>query len=224
MPRRSIGGRNGSLGGLSSYWVYQHLGNLQPCGARRKRALPSACSAGRRRVRRASAVRKATTKQRHDGVRWSYVRSLGGTRLIVVDDRTGPRPGGRTSGPDNGPRRTWNWLVQQAANAVRSPRHRGVSDPAFMTPALELSRETGARQCATAPGEHPMAKVGEKLRRGVDFDHWAGVPPGPSTALGRLLRRGVGSREDANRPRSRWCPETCTTPISRRSGFRAGRR
>ena len=76
------------MAALSSYWVYQHLGNLSPEAHRDdellsrgegRRTTPSSCS----RSSRFRADRET------DGARWSYCRDLGSTRLIVIDSRAG---------------------------------------------------------------------------------------------------------------------------------------
>ena len=79
------------VGGLSSYWVYQHLGNLSP------EAL--AADELYQRVRRhdgdaedmlrdyaLAADREADGGK---GARWSYRRDLCGVRLLVIDSRCG---------------------------------------------------------------------------------------------------------------------------------------
>ena len=76
------------VGGLMSYWVYQHLGNLSPedlLDDERYVAVAAPATAARfcGRTRAQRADRETA------GVRWSYLRDLGPVRLIVIDTRCG---------------------------------------------------------------------------------------------------------------------------------------
>ncbi len=177
------------LGGLASYWVYQHLGNLSP-GLLAENDLY-------RRVREADdgfeELRQfaADDDRRHEGVRWSYTRELGSSRLIVLDDRTG-----RVL--DEGERRivdpqTWDWVVEKAHGDFEHLVI-GVSDPAIMARGLSYVESWSEAVCEGRWGSL-AAKLGEKLRRALDFDHW----PAFRRSLAELgdLLASVGSREGA---------------------------
>ncbi len=175
------------LGGLASYWVYQHLGNLSP-----ERLAESDLY---RRVREADdgyeELRQfaAEDDRRHEGVRWSYTRELGATKLIVLDDRTGRvLDEGRREIIDP---ETWEWVVGETEDEFEHLVI-GVSDPAIMTRGLSYAENWGEAICEGRWGS-VAAKLGEKLRRGVDFDHW----PAFRRSFYRLaeLLRDVGSRE-----------------------------
>jgi hypothetical protein len=75
------------LGGLASYWIYQHLGNLSPDELAQDKtwlALQELDGADAAPLLRELA-------QRADGepasMRWSYVRHWGDTRLVMIDSR-----------------------------------------------------------------------------------------------------------------------------------------
>jgi hypothetical protein len=74
-------------GGIMSYWIYQHLGNLMPAELRGSDLL--------RRVREAGDGGALLREFAHsadrevEGTRWSYSRDWGRTRLVVVDSRAG---------------------------------------------------------------------------------------------------------------------------------------
>jgi hypothetical protein len=76
-------------GGMVSYWVYQHLGNLSPQELAQNTTW-QAVRAARRRRRRAAAARDGRRADRDPpAVRWSYVRHWGDARLLMVDSRAG---------------------------------------------------------------------------------------------------------------------------------------
>jgi PhoD-like phosphatase len=177
------------LGGLVSYWVYQHLGNLSPRTLEENDLYTRVREAddGYEELRQFAA----SDERRHEGVRWSYTRELGSSKLIVLDDRTGRmlREGERRIiDPE-----TWEWA---AAEAQSECEHLviGVSDPAFMSPALSDVESWGEAVCEGRWGKL-AARLGEKLRRGVDFDHWPAFRRS-FRALAELLAE-VGSRTEA---------------------------
>jgi hypothetical protein len=74
-------------GALSSYWVYQHLGNLPPEGHKDDELLGKVKAADdAEKLLEDFAYRADRTT---DGARWSYCRDLGRTRLIMIDSRAG---------------------------------------------------------------------------------------------------------------------------------------
>ncbi|MCX2733062.1 alkaline phosphatase D family protein [Saccharopolyspora sp. NFXS83] len=96
------------LGGLISYWVYQHIGNLGPDDLDEDPTYLAVLAAGRAGdalpVLREFAARADTelrapeaapghgsggTHGRYKNVRWSYRRDLGSLRLVVLDTRAG---------------------------------------------------------------------------------------------------------------------------------------
>jgi hypothetical protein len=175
--------------GIMSYWVYQHLGNLSP------RSLED--NDLYRRVREADDGYEELRQfaeyddRRHEGVRWSYCRELGRTKLIVVDDRTGRvlAEGQRKIADDE----EWDWIVRESDDDV-DHLVIGVSDPALLSPGLHHLEAWNEAVCDGAWGGL-AARAGERLRRAADFDHWGAF--GESfKRLARLLTQ-VGSRETA---------------------------
>ena len=74
-------------GGLMSYWIYQHIGNLSPAELREDglyARVQQAEDAGP--LLKEFALRADRTT---DGTRWSYARRLGPATLVVVDSRAG---------------------------------------------------------------------------------------------------------------------------------------
>jgi hypothetical protein len=155
------------VGGFASYWLYQHLGNLAPDELARDERLA--------RVREADdgfpVLRELALGQlEHDtGTRWSYARELGRSRLVVVDSRAG-----RVL--DHGVRDMldepeWRFVEEQA----RRPADHvllATSIPYLLGRGIHDLQGWNERVCAGAWGSL-AARVGEKIRRAVDLDHWA---------------------------------------------------
>jgi hypothetical protein len=165
--RKKAWWRRRAIGCIASYWIYQHLGNLSPRALdeddiyRRVRGNPDAEG-----VLFDWADRIESTG---DGVRWSFCRDLNGTRAIFVDSRAG-----RVL--DEGARRIvdeeeWRWIEDHAEGDFD---HLLVATtvPWLLSPGLDRLEAWNERVCGGAHGER-AARLGEKLRREVDFDHWA---------------------------------------------------
>ena len=79
------------IGALSSYWVYQHLGNLSPDELaenvlyQRVRAHPGDAEP----LLREFAIAADREADGAKGARWSYRRDFGPVRLLVIDSRCG---------------------------------------------------------------------------------------------------------------------------------------
>lgn len=174
--------------GIMSYWVYQHLGNLSP------RALDE--DELYRRVRgnvHATAVLRdfaAEIDSTGSGTRWSYCRDLGDTRAIFVDSRAGRvlREGERSIVDDE----EWDWIVEQASGDFD---HLLIATtvPFLLSPGFHHLEAWSERVCDGAWGEL-AAKAGERLRRGLDFDHWASFDSSFQKLRGLLEEVGSGKR------------------------------
>ena len=83
-------------GAFMSYWIYQHLGNLSPEELAQDRMYERVRAAERRRA----ALREfaLTADRTTAGSRWSYARTLGRSRLVVIDSRAGRLFIGRSTG------------------------------------------------------------------------------------------------------------------------------
>src|SRR5215211_697081 len=153
--------------GLASYWLYQHLGNLSPDDLDDDPVWPKVRDAGdATRVLREFARR---ADQEIEGTRWSYKRDFGRTRLVVVDSRCG-----RVL---DGPRREmvdddeFAWIEEQASGDF-DHLLLATSLPFALAPAIHHLEEWNEAVTAGAWGR-PMAWLGEKIRQGIDLEHWA---------------------------------------------------
>ena len=168
--------RSRVIGAFSSYWVYQHLGNLSPTelAADTLYAAVRAANSDQERVRLLEEFSwQADTEP--DTVRWSFHRDFGRTRLLMLDSRCS-----RRLDPDNRAmldEAEWRWAREQAL--VTTPPEQpfdhvliGSSLPFLMLPGLHHLEGWNE---ATAQGAWGRwgAKLGEKIRLAVDLEHWA---------------------------------------------------
>jgi hypothetical protein len=155
-----------AVDGFMSYWVYQHMGNLSP------RELDEN-SVWRRiqEVDDASGVLQEFAEQADqtgEGTRWTYCRDFGRTRLIVMDSRAGRvlREDRRSIFDDH----EWEWIADHASGNF-DHLLLATSDPYLLAPAMHHLEAWNEMVCDGAWGER-AARLGERLRRAMDFDHW----------------------------------------------------
>ena len=152
-------------------------------GSRSRATTPGRCSATTRRGLRGSR-----------GVRWSYRRDLGGTRVIV--DGLARRSGARGGAPVDLRRRGVGVDRRAGRGRLRPPADRD-DRPLPALPRLPPSRGLERAPSATGPGVRWRRGSCEKLRRGVDFDHWASFGGLLPTALAALPTRSARGRRRA---------------------------
>ncbi|HEX6936958.1 MAG TPA: alkaline phosphatase D family protein, partial [Actinomycetes bacterium] len=159
------------VGGLSSYWVYQHLGNLSPQALaddglyQRVRAQDGDCEPMLREFA-AAADREADGQK---GAQWSYRRDLGGVRLLVIDSRCGRIL-------DEGERSMvseaeFRWIEKEVAGTYDHLLV-GTSLPWLLPRALHDIEAWNEVLAGGARGER-MARTAERFRQGADLEHWA---------------------------------------------------
>ena len=159
------------VGALSSYWVYQHLGNLSPA----ELAVDELYQRVRRSGRDAEPVLRdfaAAADREADGGkghRWSYRRDFGRVRLLVVDSRCGRilADGRRTMVSDP----EFAWITDQVAGDYDHLLI-GTSLPWLLPRAMHDVEAWNEVLCAGRRGK-VVAKVSETLRRAADLEHWA---------------------------------------------------
>ncbi len=182
------------IGGLMSYWIYQFIGNLSP----RELEENDLYQRVRELDQAGPVLREFAAKddREREGKRWSYYRDLGSTRLIVMDSRTGRvLEEGRRSIFDDG---EWEW-IQDKARGDFDHLLIGTSDPYLLAPGLHYLEAWNEAVCDGAWGA-AAAKLGEKIRRDLDCDHWGAFQR--SFALLTRLLTEVGSGERGRPPAS----------------------
>jgi hypothetical protein len=181
-------------GGLMSYWIYQHIGNIAPGELEHHqeyRAVREAEDGG-------PALRELVERVDRDaeGKVWSFKRDLGATRLVVVDDRTGRHfEEGRRSIFDD---HEWDW-IQDACRGDFDHLLFATTDPVLLAPGLHYLEAWNEAVCDGAWGKRAVMPA-EKLRRAADFDHWAAFHVS-FERLERMLRE-LGSGERGGPPAS----------------------
>ena len=187
----SRGGRSGSRAALSSYWVYQHLGNLSPEALAELRA--AAAGEGRRATPGALLRRLRAESADHgsEGSRWSFCRDLGRVRHRACSTRA--RAACSASG------RARSSTTRNGSGSTSTPqggfdhymlrRHAAVPAGARAAPRRGMERG-GVRGRVGGAG---WSGIGERIRRALDLEHWA--------AFNESFRRMVRpARRDRVRP------------------------
>jgi phosphodiesterase/alkaline phosphatase D-like protein len=169
------------MGGLSSYWVYQHIGNLSPSQLAEDEiyakvlAAEGSSSDGTGLDLTDPVFDLARRVDRHPEVyRWSYRRDLGDSRLIVVDSRAARvlEPQHRSMlDPEE-----MRWLDEQLTGDVEHLLI-GTSLPFLLPPGLH---DLEAIDEVLAKGSHGrlVAQGAEKARQSIDLEHWAAFQDG----------------------------------------------
>ena len=173
--------------GFSTYWLYQHLGNLSPAELAEDETL---AAVKEQREDASEVVRDYAERAHRDraGIRWSFHRDLCGTRVIVMDNR-----GGRVLERDrrsifDDEEREWVW---SQARGDFDHLLIATSDPFLMTRTFHYL-EAWNERLADGVWGMPIARLSERLRRAVDFDHWPAFGFSFAKMTEMLRRTGAG--------------------------------
>lgn len=174
------------VGAFMAYWVYQHIGNLAPSEFAEEPLLEEV----HRHVDAGPRLREfaRTASREPTSSRFAFYRDFGRTRLVVIDARAARvlSPEQRDIVDDE----EWEWIRE---------RTRGDFDhlilastvPVFMAQGIQNLEAWNEAVCAGRWGRL-AARVGEKLRRALDMDHWA--------AFQRSFRRMVDLLRERSTP------------------------
>jgi PhoD-like phosphatase len=156
-----------AVDGIASYWIYQHLGNLSPRELddsevyAKVRGNPDATEVLRGWAREIESTAS--------GTRWSYCRDLDGSRAIFLDARAARvLTDERRSMFDD---RVWEWIVDHASGDF-DHLLLATTVPYLLSPGFHHLEAWNERLCDGAWGG-TVARGSERLRRALDFDHWA---------------------------------------------------
>ena len=151
---------------ISSYWLYQHLGNLPPETHADDELLARVREGDGEHELRDFAVR---ADRRTDGSRWSYCRDLGRTRMVVIDSRAGRvLDPGRRSMVDN---EEWDWISEHATGGCDHLLI-GTSLPWLLATGMHYGEAFSESISEGAFGGR-LSHLGEQLRDSLDMEHWA---------------------------------------------------
>ncbi|MFG3099072.1 alkaline phosphatase D family protein [Streptomyces sp. NPDC048182] len=178
------------LSGLMSYWVYQHLGNLSPA----ELADDPLWAAVREAPDGTAALREFAERADADpaSVRWSYRRDFGTVRVLMVDSRAARVLDEQHRSMLDATEATW--LREQVMDGHGSYDHLliGTSLP-WLMPHLVHDLETwNASICGGERGAR-WARLGEKLRRAADLEHWAAFPSSFDSLADLIAEAGTGA-------------------------------
>jgi hypothetical protein len=183
------------VGCIASYWIYQHIGNLSP------RELAESKLYQRMRGNRTGEEELFAWAHRvqatGEGTRWTFCRDFGRTRAIFIDARAARvlEEGRRAMVDDE----EWEWIVEKTEGDFD---HLIVCTtiPWLLSPAFDRLEAWNEQMVEGNAWGRPLAWVSEKLRREVDFDHWAAF--GESWAKLRDLLHEVACGKRGKTPAS----------------------
>ena len=181
-------------GAFMSYWLYQHLGNLSPPQLNEEELLPLVRSDEDAGPRLREAARHWDRESAHS--RWAYYRDFGDSRLLVIDSRAARvLDGDHREMIDE---EEWNWIVDHARGEFD---HLVIAStlPVFMPKGIHQLEAWNEAVCAGAWGRY-AARLGEKLRRGLDLEHWSAFHDSFERLCDWL--RAVADGDDTERPPS----------------------
>jgi hypothetical protein len=155
------------ISGLLTYWVYQHLGNRSPdeLDADPLYARVLAADDAEPLLRE-----YAETADRDEGGRlWTFSRSIGTAKLVVLDGREGRVLGdGRREMIDAD---EWEWLEGELRGDHDHVLIAGTL-PVLLAPTLHWIEAWNEAVCSGAWGRWAKGPS-ESLRRALDLEHWA---------------------------------------------------
>ena len=179
------------VGAFMAYALYQHWGNLNPDTLEQDPVYQRVREAGDGGEILAEAAFKWDREV--SGVRWSYCRDIGTTRIVMIDSRAGRvLDPGRRSMVDDG---EWQWILEHATGGFDHLLI-GTSLPLIMAPALHYLEAWNEAVCDGAWGGL-AARVGEKLRQGADLEHWPAFRDSFEAMCALLREVGSGGHGDA---------------------------
>jgi hypothetical protein len=177
-------------GAYQSYWVYQHLGNLSPAGLADDETWGKVCRAGDAAQVLADLAHRAD--QRAAGVRWSFRRTFGRVRVVLLDSRSRRVVDGTRLMADE---EEWQWLTESVAGDWEHVVI-ATSVPPLLPRGIH-TLEAWTERLADGAWGRRAARFGERLRRAFDLEHWPAF--GASFArLERLLTELAAGRHAAH--------------------------
>ena len=182
------------VGGLMTYWLYQHLGNLSPEVIRAEGLLASLEQVDDgETVLREWAMRSEEYLPSDSTYRFNFIRDIGRVRLVMLDSRKARvlEPGNRQM-VDAG---QWKWATE-ACNVDVDHLLIGTSLPVFVPGGLHDLQEWSEAICDGAWG-WPGRKFGEWVRVAADMEDWPAFDRSFRALVDLVRDLGAASRPDA---------------------------
>ncbi|HEX2774521.1 MAG TPA: alkaline phosphatase D family protein [Micromonosporaceae bacterium] len=182
--------------GLASYWVYQHLGNLDPDELATDPVYAKVAAAEdgtsvlkefAARVDKESDVAHDTDQWRATQYQWSYALDVGRTRVVMLDNRCSRvlDPGNRAMLPAG----EWAWFLDQAHGSYEHLVV-GSSLPWLLPPGVHHLESWNERLADS--DRQWVARMSEQVRRAVDLEHWAAFHRSFEALAELFARLGTG--------------------------------
>ncbi|MGN6608452.1 MAG: alkaline phosphatase D family protein [Jatrophihabitans sp.] len=178
-------------GAFASYWVYQHLGNLSPDDLPDDPMWPVVTSGigDDERTQRLDEFARRSDAQ-PDSARWSFHRDFGPrVRLVAVDARCS-----RVLDPADrhivDPVET-RWLVERATERPVTHLLLGSTLPFLLTPGVHHLEGWDEAVAGGAWGRRAVGTA-ERIRQGLDLEHWAAFRRSFDAVVELLARIGSG--------------------------------
>lgn len=180
---------------LSSYWVYQHLGNLSVAERQRDEIWSHwlrLCDTtdGEVDLTEVLDAFAARVDAEPDSYRWSYARDMGGVRLVVVDSRAA-RVLNEHDRSMLDPAEM-KWLDEQMTGDCEHLLI-GTSLP-FLLPMGLHHLESWNEAVVLGAWGQGAARAAEVLRRELDLEHWAAFQQGFQSVAAMALEVASGAR------------------------------
>lgn len=159
------------VGALGSYWIYQHAGNLDHDTLAQDQIWKIIAAHQDSTELDLTTVIDRFAEQVDDDpatYRFSFVRELGGTRLVVIDSRAA-----RDLRPDH------RAMLDADELAWVDEQLRGDTEHLFIGTSLPFLLPTGIHdleslnETMAQSGKRITGALGEKIRQAVDLEHWA---------------------------------------------------
>ena len=168
------------VGGLTAYWVYQHLGNCSPAHIHEDPLVRAVVEADGDTAPMLRAFAEEADRD-PEAARWSFHRRLADTDVVVVDTRAARVLEGERDMLDAA---EWQWLTDRLADPAR---HVLVAStlPVLLPPAIHDVEGWNVRVADGAWGRIGT-RAGEVVRRAVDLEHWAAFPRSFDRLVGLL--------------------------------------
>src|SRR6478735_9355241 len=154
-------------GAFMSYWLYQHIGNLSPPELAEEGPLRDLRDEDDGGPRLRALARDWDRESA--ATRWAYYRDFGRSRLLVIDSRAARvTVEGRRDMVDA---EEWEWIAEHAEGPF-DHLILATTLPVFLPAGIHHLEAWNEAVCDGAWGAL-AGRLGERLRRAVDLEHWA---------------------------------------------------
>src|SRR6476661_8955504 len=199
------------IGGLSSYWVYQHLGNLSPQALEQETLYQKVRTheGDAEELLREFATAADKEADGHKGAQWSFRRDLGPVRLLVLDSRCGRMLDGEARSMLS--EREFAWVAEQVQGDTTTCWSARPCRGCCRAPCTTWSPGTSASPAACRAAGWP---AGARRRAGTPTSSTGRRSASPSTGSPTCSPASAGARPHpavARRPPSACSPATSTT-------------